>query len=130
MRAVRNLSLHLTRSFLSHPSHSKPTPSSSTISNVLRPISSHLPNSTLRFFSSESDDQNPKPEEPESSSNEPEVKESSVDKPEEKEFSIDDVPDVDNADLKMRIEKYFKGDDEALTSVFDAIMQRSAKKTT
>ncbi|KAK4799086.1 hypothetical protein SAY86_024451 [Trapa natans] len=39
-----------------------------------------------------------------------------------------DVPDVSNKELKTRIEKYFKGDEEALPSIFEAILQRRFSK--
>ncbi|XWS10011.1 hypothetical protein CRYUN_Cryun39dG0038900 [Craigia yunnanensis] len=35
-----------------------------------------------------------------------------------------DVEDVNNKELKTRIEKYFKGDEEALPSILEAILQR------
>lgn len=107
---LRNASLY-TRSFLSSPAtSSKQIPATPAVR--LPPISHSY---SLRFFSSEDDssDQNPKPPPPETSLVPPQVKDPTI-----------DVEDVSNKELKMRIEKYFKGDEEALPSVLEAILAR------
>ncbi|KNA20540.1 hypothetical protein SOVF_051530 [Spinacia oleracea] len=108
---LRNASLY-TRNFLSSPSiSSKPIQS---IQNVILPPFSHV--FSRRFFSSEDDssDQNPQPPPPpETSLAQPEVKDPTI-----------GVEDIGNKELKLRIEKYFKGDEEALPSVLEAILAR------
>ncbi|XP_021747652.1 uncharacterized protein LOC110713514 isoform X1 [Chenopodium quinoa] len=107
---LRNASVY-TRNFLSSPSiSSKQIPS---IQNVILPPISH--SFSRRFFSSDGDssDQNPKPSPPEISLVQPQVQDPTT-----------DVEDVSNEELKMRIEKYMNGDEEALSSVFEAILAR------
>ncbi|CAO2824296.1 unnamed protein product [Amaranthus hypochondriacus] len=92
---LRNIS-SFTRNFSSSPTISNRIP---IRRNLLPPISrSYSP----RFFSSENDssDQNPKSTLP------------------------GDVEDVSNEELKKRIEQYFKGDEEAFASVYEAILKR------
>ncbi|CAI9113512.1 OLC1v1014126C1 [Oldenlandia corymbosa var. corymbosa] len=77
--------------------------------------------SNVRFFSSSGDDdsssQNPYPS--------PNPGPESEGMPAKKEVMAD-VEDVSNKELKQRLYKYFKeGDEEALPSIFEAILQRS-----
>lgn len=101
-------SLTFTRSFLSFPQNSR-----SSIQNILPPASLSK-SKALRFFSSETgpSDQNPESS-PESISVQSQAKDASL-----------DVQDVDNKELKKRIEQYFKGDEEALPSILEAILAR------
>ncbi|KAH9604515.1 hypothetical protein KSS87_005917 [Heliosperma pusillum] len=75
---------------------------------------------SFRFLSSESDssDQNPN-----SSSPSPPDEETSLEIPQETNADFV-VEDVTNQELKSRIEKYFKGDEEALPSILEAILSR------
>ncbi|KAL9230854.1 hypothetical protein vseg_006149 [Gypsophila vaccaria] len=74
-----------------------------------------------RFFTSESNspDQNPNP----NPNLDSEVEAVSEAKIQEKDAPLD-VEDVSNQELKSRIEKYFNGDEEALPSIFEAILSR------
>lgn len=106
---LRNVPL-FSRNFLPSPSISSirnPSPH-----NVLSQISNSY---SFRFFSSENDspDQNPKPPPSEATLAQPEIKD-----------PTNDVEDVSNKELKMRIEKYFEGDEEVLPSVLEAILSR------
>ncbi|KAM7255723.1 hypothetical protein ACFE04_008621 [Oxalis oulophora] len=74
-----------------------------------------LTNPPFRFFSSESD----------SSDNNNNIKpDSALTQLENKSEVSIDVEDVSNKELKLRIEKYFKGDEEALPSILEAILRR------
>lgn len=83
------------------------------IQNLLPPIRLST-SKALRFFSSGDDpsDENPKSS-PESSLVKPQATDSSL-----------NVEDVDNKELKKRIDQYFNGDEEALSSVLEAILSR------
>ncbi|KAJ4973702.1 hypothetical protein NE237_006876 [Protea cynaroides] len=84
--------------------------------------------SKLRFFSSENDSSNGSPPIPEtkendSSSESPPVPETNLIQSQKKEVSID-VEDISNKEFKARIERYLKGDEEALPSIMEAVLQR------
>ncbi|KAG6672933.1 hypothetical protein I3842_16G083800 [Carya illinoinensis] len=100
---LRNVAFY-THNILKSP---KPCPS-------LAPLAPSTTLPRLRFYSSENDSsgENPTPA-PETSLATSQNKDSSV-----------AVEDVSNKDLKTRIEKYFKGDEEALPSILEAILQR------
>ncbi|KAA8542743.1 hypothetical protein F0562_023895 [Nyssa sinensis] len=68
----------------------------------------------IRLFSSEDDSstENPKP-----------LSETNLVQSQNKDVSID-VDDVSKQELKKRIEKYFEGDEEAIPSIFEAILKR------
>ncbi|KDP35181.1 hypothetical protein JCGZ_10715 [Jatropha curcas] len=106
---LRNATLY-TRSFLQ------------TSSNVSPRITNHslaqLPTSTrsaLRLYSSESDSsiENPKLS----------AESALLDQLKKKEDSVE-VKDVSNKELKELMDKYFKGDEEVLPSIMEAILQR------
>ncbi|KAA8541290.1 hypothetical protein F0562_025253 [Nyssa sinensis] len=104
---LRNVSVY-TRSLLSPPTI-KPIP------NINAPLLSlSSTSSKVRLFSSENDssDGTPKP-----------LPETSLAEVQKKDVSID-VEDVSNKELKALIEKYFKGDEEVLPSVLEAILRR------
>ncbi|GMH22236.1 hypothetical protein Nepgr_024079 [Nepenthes gracilis] len=96
---LRNVSLY-TRSFLSSP--------------VFSEQHSVLLSKKFRFFSSDNNslDENPKPA-PGTSFADSQAKDVKS-----------DIEDVSNQELKMRIEKYFKDDEEALPSILEAILAR------
>ncbi|KAL3512221.1 hypothetical protein ACH5RR_024938 [Cinchona calisaya] len=74
--------------------------------------------SKLRFFSNDSSNENPDP------NPSPQPENQLPQQPENKEATLD-VQDVDNKELKLRIDEYFnKGDEEALPSILEAILQR------
>uniref|UniRef100_A0A5B7BCY3 PI-PLC Y-box domain-containing protein n=1 Tax=Davidia involucrata TaxID=16924 RepID=A0A5B7BCY3_DAVIN len=105
---LRNVSIY-TRSLLLSPPTIKPIP------NLNAPLLSlSSTSSKVRLFSSENDSSNgnPKP-----------LPETSLAELQKKDVSID-VEDVSNKELKALIEKYFKGDEEVLPSVLDAILRR------
>lgn len=104
---LRSLSL-CNRNYLSPPT-SKPlaTPK-------LLPLSVTSTSSSLRLFSSENDLFN---------GNSGTLAETNLIEPEKKELSLD-VEDVSNKELKLRIDNYFKGDEEALPSILEAILRR------
>ncbi|XP_010252921.1 PREDICTED: uncharacterized protein LOC104594356 [Nelumbo nucifera] len=106
------------RHLLSAPT-CRPNPISSTLpltAALPNPISSTLP---LRLFSSDSSNENPPA--PETNLAEPQKKD--IDEPPKKEISID-VKDVGNKEFRDRIERYLKGDEEALPSIMEAILAR------
>ncbi|GAV79925.1 MRP-S28 domain-containing protein [Cephalotus follicularis] len=105
---VRDVSL-FARNLRYSPSAPSPSPNPS-----LAPLNSSTL-SRLSFYSSESDSSNEK-------HNHPATK-LAVAQPPIRNVSTD-VEDVSNEELKMRIEKYFKGDEEALPSILEAILQR------
>uniref|UniRef100_A0A2N9GRH5 Small ribosomal subunit protein mS35 mitochondrial conserved domain-containing protein n=1 Tax=Fagus sylvatica TaxID=28930 RepID=A0A2N9GRH5_FAGSY len=106
---LRNLTL-CTRNLLSSPIQNNPNPTPSLLA------ASTQPRLRYRFYSSENDSssstENPSP-----------APETSLAQPQKKDVSID-VEDISNKELKARIEKYFKGDEEALPSILEAILQR------
>ncbi|KAL6988158.1 hypothetical protein U1Q18_013905 [Sarracenia purpurea var. burkii] len=117
---LRNVWLYNSRNLVSLPPISNPNPNSSNPFLI-----SSLPSSICyscklrRFFSSESDspNENPNPD--------PLPHETSILSQSQKKRDVSvDVEDVGNKDLKMRIEKYFKGDEEALPSIVEAILAR------
>ncbi|CAK9329967.1 unnamed protein product [Citrullus colocynthis] len=104
---LRNLSLRARNHLLHSPAYT---------ANAFSPLSLSAPaTSRFRLFSSDNDSP-PK----EDSQTAPEANLVSTQK---KEISLD-VQDVSNKELKMRIDKYFKGDEEALPSILEAILQR------
>ncbi|XP_031372233.1 uncharacterized protein LOC116187581 [Punica granatum] len=105
---LRNASL-CARRLLGSPAAIKPSPSAPLVAPR---ADWTLPR--LRFFSSENDSNTESPTG---------AAETDLASAEEKDASIN-VPDVSNKELKMRIEKYFKGDEEALPSILEAILQR------
>lgn len=104
---------NLSQYFKSNPSYFN---SSSKI--IHPPVISHFP-SNLRFFSSSEND--------EKNQNTPEPipqPETSLTESTEKEVPLN-VEDVNNKELKLRIEEYFsKGNEEVLPSIFEAILKR------
>ncbi|XP_031252113.1 uncharacterized protein LOC116110001 [Pistacia vera] len=103
---LKNVSL-LTRNLLHNPN---PNPSIIPLAASTR--------SPLRLCSSDSND----------SSNDqnlpaPAAESTLAAQTQEKDVSLD-FQDVGNKELKMRIEKYFKGDEEALPAILEAILQR------
>ncbi|XP_021898286.1 uncharacterized protein LOC110814979 [Carica papaya] len=107
MRALlRNVSLRSRNLFLSSPQPN----ASSSLSFVPLAVSAR---SRLRFFSSESDSSTeiPKP------ATESTLAEGTKD-------VVASVEDVNNKELNSRIEKYFKGEEEVLPSILEAILQR------
>ncbi|KAK9733369.1 hypothetical protein RND81_04G063100 [Saponaria officinalis] len=81
-----------------------------------------------RFFSSESDSSDQNPINPNSSSSTASTAvaaavENNLESKQEKDVDFP-VEDVSNEELKSRIEKYFNGDEEALPSIFEAILSR------
>ncbi|GAB4861012.1 hypothetical protein Ancab_036173 [Ancistrocladus abbreviatus] len=75
----------------------------------------------FRLFSSDnndSSDENPKPAPAPTPAAETSLTQSQI-----KDVKVD-VEDVSNQELKLRIEKYFKGDEEALPSILEAILAR------
>ncbi|XP_022717141.1 uncharacterized protein LOC111275847 [Durio zibethinus] len=72
--------------------------------------------SRLRFYSSESDS-------PDEKKTDPVVASASLAQAHVKDVALN-VEDVNNKELKTRIEKYFEGDEEALPSILEAILQR------
>ncbi|KAI3407867.1 MRP-S28 domain-containing protein [Psidium guajava] len=119
-RVLRNASLHA-RCLLRPPTSKpalNPSPSSS-FSESARPL-------PRRFCSSgnESSGETPKTAASETGLAPPEAKEVAVDAaPQKKDVSLD-VKDVSNKELKMMIDKYFGGDEEALPSILEGILQR------
>ncbi|XP_075663523.1 uncharacterized protein LOC142633144 [Castanea sativa] len=109
---LRNVTLYTRNLLHSPPIQSNPIPSPSSLAASTRP------RLRLRFYSSENDSSS-STENP-SSAPDPET---SLAQPQKKDVSID-VEDVSNKELKARIEKYFKGDEEALPSILEAILQR------
>ncbi|KAK2647948.1 hypothetical protein Ddye_015437 [Dipteronia dyeriana] len=112
---LRNANLYARNLLLSPPKH------------ILNPNSPLVPlavstRSPLRFFSSESNHS--------SSSNDqnsnPATESAVVVQTQKNDVSIE-VDDVSNKELKKQIEKYFKGDEEALPSILEAILQRKLK---
>ncbi|KAM7475342.1 hypothetical protein LguiB_022585 [Lonicera macranthoides] len=91
------------------PSTFKPNP------NTITPLLS-LPSvfSNLRFFSSENDSSSESPNP---------LPETSLVQSQNKQLALD-VEDISNKELKTRIESYFKGDEEALPSILEAILRR------
>lgn len=86
---------------------------------IHRPVVSHFP-SKIRFFSSSENDSSSNQNTPETSP----LPESSLTESTEKEVSLN-VEDVNNKELKLRIEEYFnKGNEEALPSILEAILKR------
>lgn len=76
----------------------------------------------LRFFSSSSETGNDTSNQTTPDPNPTSQPETKLDRPEKKE---DAVEDVDNKELKLRIDEYFKkGNEEALPSILEAILQR------
>ncbi|KAL5748854.1 hypothetical protein ACOSP7_025897 [Xanthoceras sorbifolium] len=109
---LRNANLYARNLLLSPPTHtSKPN------NSPFLPLAAST-RSRLRLFSSDSND---------SSSNDhnsnPPAESAVVVQTQKTDVSID-VEDVSNKELKTRIEKYFKGDEEALPSILEAILQR------
>ncbi|CAK9153796.1 unnamed protein product [Ilex paraguariensis] len=105
---LRNLSPHA-RNLLSPPSLTyKPRPIG--ITAIPFYLSSASPK--IRFFSSFENEPNPNPS-----------PETSLAQPQNKELPVD-VEDVSNKELKMKIEDYFKGNEEALPSILEAILRR------
>ncbi|KAB1212496.1 hypothetical protein CJ030_MR5G001030 [Morella rubra] len=103
---LRNLTLY-TSNLLKSPN---PGPSLTPLAAPSRP--------RLRFYSSENHS---------SGENPSAATDTSLASPQNKETSIA-VEDVGNKELKTRIEKYFKGDEEALPSILEAILQRRLTK--
>ncbi|GAB4827909.1 hypothetical protein Ancab_034793 [Ancistrocladus abbreviatus] len=106
---VRNVSL-FTRNL-----HSPSTSSKVNASVALRF------STKFRLFSSDnndSSDENPKPAPAPTPAAESSLTQSQI-----KDVKVD-VEDVSNQELKLRIEKYFKGDEEALPSILEAILAR------
>ncbi|KAL6973582.1 hypothetical protein U1Q18_027767 [Sarracenia purpurea var. burkii] len=105
----RHLVLY-TRSSLS-PEILKPLPNANKAS--LASLSA-LPALKLRFLSSKTDSFNAiSTSVPESNSAQTQKEQSSI-----------DVEDISNEELKRRIQKYFEGDEEAIPSIFEAILKR------
>ncbi|KAI4350960.1 hypothetical protein L6164_005362 [Bauhinia variegata] len=104
---LRNVSLY-TRSLLRPPPRCNPSFSPST---SVVPLAAST-RTRLRFFSSDNDSSgdNPNP-----------VAQTDLADPAKKDVTLEDI---DNKELKTRIEKYFKGDEEALPSIVEAILQR------
>lgn len=126
-RVLRNASFYARGLLLLRPPPSKPagtgaalSPSPSPFSEWARPLP--------RFYSSEngSSGETPPTDAPEAGpANPPEAKEVAVDAAaQKKEAALVDVKNVSNKELKMSIEKYFKGDEEALPSILEAILHR------
>ncbi|KAK6925340.1 Ribosomal protein S24/S35, mitochondrial, conserved domain [Dillenia turbinata] len=81
-----------------------------------------------RFFSSEDDSSSKQATEAPPPSSETQTQSETGDKAsllqsEEKQLPLD-VQDVSNKEFKEKIEKYFKGDEEALPDIFEAILKR------
>ncbi|KAL6281618.1 hypothetical protein ACE6H2_018499 [Prunus campanulata] len=104
---LNNVSLYARNRLLSPPT-CNPNPSSSLI-----PLAAST-RSLLRLFSSEDDSS--------AESSNPSA-DSSVIPTNKKDASVE-VQDINNKELKVRIEKYFKGDEEALPAILEAILQR------
>ncbi|KAG6589616.1 hypothetical protein SDJN03_15039, partial [Cucurbita argyrosperma subsp. sororia] len=104
---LRNVSLRARSHLLNSPTYR---------SNAVPPRLLSAPStSQFRLFSSEND----LPPKEDSGS----VSEANLVPTQKKEISLD-VQDVSNKELKMRIDKYFKGDEEALPSILEAILRR------
>ncbi|KAJ0104974.1 hypothetical protein Patl1_19179 [Pistacia atlantica] len=103
---LKNVSL-LTRNLLHNPN---PNPS-------LIPLAAST-RSPLRLYSSDSNDSSNDQDLPA-----PAAESTLAAQTQEKDVSLD-VQDVGNKELKMRIEKYFKGDEEALPDILEAILRR------
>ncbi|XP_042491114.1 uncharacterized protein LOC122070927 [Macadamia integrifolia] len=95
-RSLLRFAPHYARNLLS-PSTFRPNPISPAITITSTPWK-------LRFFSSEND-----------SSNES--------RPQRKQVPLDNE-DISNKEFKDRIERYFNGDEEAIPSIFEAILKR------
>ncbi|KAF3438597.1 hypothetical protein FNV43_RR21360 [Rhamnella rubrinervis] len=109
---LANISLFARNRLLSPP------PCNSSPSSSLIPLAASIPPKlSLRLYSSENESSKNE------SSNEAAypVPETSLTKPEKNDVAIDDVS---NKELNIRIKKYFKGDEEALPSIMEAILQR------
>ncbi|OAY59230.1 uncharacterized protein LOC110629912 [Manihot esculenta] len=63
---------------------------------------------SLRFYSSESDS----------------PREENFDPTQKRHGGVEDVDGVSNQELKRQIEKYYKGDEEAIPAIFEAILKR------
>ncbi|XP_058193703.1 uncharacterized protein LOC131310607 [Rhododendron vialii] len=107
----KNLSIYCTRNFLS-PQTFKPHLNG----NNIRPLTSLSPSPPfrLRLLSSKADS---------FAANSDSVAETNSAQT-QKEESSTDVDDVSNEELKRRIERYFGGDEEAIPSIFEAILKR------
>ncbi|KAI6674224.1 hypothetical protein NL676_002130 [Syzygium grande] len=123
-RVLRNASVYA-RGLLVRPPTAKPAVNPSPPSFAER--APPLP----RFYSSGNDSSGETPEAAAAPSETglpapPEAKEVAVHAASQKKAASLDVKDVSNKELKMRIEKYFKGDEEALPSILEAILQRKS----
>ncbi|CAN6577885.1 unnamed protein product [Malus baccata var. baccata] len=105
---LSNLSLY-TRNRLLSPQTFNPNPTP-----LLVPLARSTQSLLSRFFSSEGDSsaESPNP-----------AADSSLISTKKKDASVE-VKDVNNKELKERIDKYFKGDEEALPAILEAILQR------
>ncbi|CAL5365894.1 unnamed protein product [Camellia sinensis] len=111
---------NVARNLLSPISNITDTSPISFLSPSISSSSSSSSRLIWRLFSSESDssNQNPNPNPlPEETSLVPNTQKK------KKDVSVD-IEDVSNKELKMRIQKYFKGDEEALPSILEAILAR------
>ncbi|KAF7819910.1 Ribosomal protein [Senna tora] len=104
---LKHVSLY-SRNLLHSPSTHRSIPNSS-----LAPLAASTP-SRLRFFSSDNDSSNENPN--------PNPEKSLVN-PVKKDV-LADVEDVSNKDLKAQVQKYFDGEEEALPSILESILQR------
>ncbi|KAF7129084.1 hypothetical protein RHSIM_Rhsim10G0183200 [Rhododendron simsii] len=114
---ARNLLSHLP---VANPNRNPNSSNLSRISSLSDVISSS--SNLRRLFSSESDSPHGNP----SSNPDPLPEETNLQPQTQKKRDVSvDVQDVSNKELKIRIEKYFKkGDEEALPSILEAIIQR------
>ncbi|ONI09221.1 hypothetical protein PRUPE_5G224900 [Prunus persica] len=104
---LNNVSLYARNRLLSLPT-CNPNPSSSLV-----PLAAST-RSLLRLFSSEDDSS--------AGSSNPSADSRVI--PTNKKDAPVEVQDINNKELKVRIEKYFKGDEEALPAILEAILQR------
>ncbi|GAY51532.1 hypothetical protein CUMW_134890 [Citrus unshiu] len=104
---LRNASL-ISRNLLHNPNHNQP---------FIPPLAAST-RTQLRLYSSDSKDSSNDQRAPD-----PAPETALTAQTQKKDVSID-VEDVSNKELKMRIDKYFKGDEEVLPSILEAILQR------
>lgn len=114
--------LYNVRNLPSHLPVTNPNPSCSNPS-LLSPLSDLISSSSnlRRLFSAESDS----PNATRNSNPDPLPEETSLQAQQQKKRDVSvDVQDVSNKEMKMRIEKYFGGDEQALPSILEAILAR------
>jgi len=114
--------LYNARNLPSHLPVTNPNPSCSNPS-LLSPLSDLISSSSnlRRLFSAESDS----PNATRNSNPDPLPEETSLQAQHQKKRDVSvDVQDVSNKEMKMRIEKYFGGDEQALPSILEAILAR------